>query len=253
MITLFDLSAEFWRNYFATRSDVDAYSLTIEKIQFYRAEFPQTIVVCDGPRCIRYEWYPEYKANRDAKPQDALDSLRAIKEQVASWGAPIVEVEGYEADDVIATLCEQAWPDDVQVVTGDKDLAQLISETCQLVGKRGPMRTKECIEKFGVKPHQIRDWLALVGDVADNIPGCPQTGPGRARDLLQRFETLDAILAAARADVPEKDNDVLKVRGVGKKTLDSLKAWDPSLALKLVSLLNDAPVRLNDLLANVAA
>lgn len=245
MITLVDVSAEFWRAYFATRSDVDAYQITLERIQYYRDNCERTAVLCDGSNCIRYSYFPEYKAQRDPKPQDALDSLRSVKEQVASWGMPIIECEGYECDDLMATLVRQAWPEDVQLVVQDKDLYQLISETCWLVGKRGLVREAECIEKFGVRPDQMRDWLALVGDAADNIPGCPNTGPGRARDLLKRFGTIEGIRAAT-------DEEIREVRGIGKKTLDSLRSWDPTLAVKLTTLLDDAPVKLEQIWPLVA-
>ena len=101
---------------------------------------------------------------------------------------------------------------------------------------------EECIQKFGVKPHQIRDFLALTGDVADNIPGCPSCGLMRARDLLLRFGSIKGIKAAT-------DEEILSVRKVGLKTLTELRAWDPTLAVKLVTLLDDAPVVLEDLWA----
>ncbi len=241
LITLFDLSADFWRNFYATKSDVGAYDLTLESIKYYTNVCQRTAVLCDAPRCKRYDWFPEYKANRKGtKPQEAIDSLQAIKEQVEACGTVIVECDGYEADDLMATLVKQAWPDDAQLVTRDKDLYQLISDSCWLAGKSGLVREPECIEKFGVKPGQIRDFLALTGDAADNIPGCPHTGPGRARDLLQRFQTIKGIQAAS-------DEDLLSVRGIGLKTLTAFRAWDPALAVRLVTLLDDAPVNLEEL------
>lgn len=235
MITIIDLSAEFWRNYFATRSDVDAYQLTLEKLLWYRDECDRTVVACDSGPLLRSEWYPEYKANRDEKPQDALDSLRAIREQVSDLGIAMVACRGYEADDVIATIVKQAWLDEIQILSSDKDLYQLVSDTVRLIGKRGFVGPKECVDKFGVRPDQIRDFLTLTGDAADNIPGCPNVGPGRARDLLQKFETLDGVLASP-------DDELRAVRGIGDKTLVSLRAWDPSLAKRLTTLLDDAPL-----------
>lgn len=242
MINCLDLSADFWRNYYATKSDVDAYQNTLEYVQRWRGVCEKTAVLCDGRNLKRYDWFADYKGNRvGTKPQDAIDSLQAVKEQIASWGMVILECEGYEADDLMATMVKQAWPDDVQLVTRDKDLYQLISETCWLATSFGVLvREPECIEKFGVKPNQIRDFLCLTGDAADNIPGCPSIGPGRARDLLQRFQTIPGIQAAT-------DEEILSVRGVARKTLDSFRAWDPALAVKLVSLLDDAPIELEKL------
>lgn len=241
MITLFDLSAEFWRNYYATKSAIDAHQLTLEKIQGYVTMCEKTVVLCDAPRCKRYDWFPEYKANRiGSKPQDAIDSLEAVKDQIAFLKIPIVECEGYEADDLMATLVKQAWPEDVQLVTRDKDMYQLIDDNVWLVSYKGQVREPECIEAFGVPPKQIRDFLALTGDVADNIPGCPSCGMGRARDLLLRFGSIQGIKAAT-------DEEILSVRKVGLKTLSEIRNWDPELAVKLVTLLDDAPVVLEEL------
>lgn len=239
MLTLIDLSHAFWRNYFGTGSAVTAYEQTLDSCKWYHDNSPRTVVCCEGRGSLRKSVYPEYKANREAKPEEALDSLTAIGQQMASWGVPIVAVEGYEADDIIATLTKQAWIDEVQIWSNDKDLYQLLSPTVRLVGQKhiGPA---ECVAKFGVHPHQMRDWLAMVGDPVDNVPGCPNCGPGRARDLLQRFGSLELIRAAS-------DDEIREVRGVGPKTLASLREWNPDLALSLVTLMDDAPVKLDDL------
>ena len=239
MICLFDLSASFWRNFYATMSGTSAFELTVEKIAWYRDEY-KTVAVCLDARSMRKDWYPEYKANRGEKPREALGALRAVEEQVQDWGTPALRCEGYEADDIIATLAEQSWLDETRIVSDDKDLYQLITDNVKLMTKRGETGIFGCVEKFGVLPEQMRDWLALVGDTADNIPGCPSCGPGRARDLLKRFGTLDAIREAT-------DEELLSVRGVGEKTLESIRTWDPSLAVRLVTLMTNAPVKLEDL------
>lgn len=245
MLALIDIGAEFWRNYFGSRSAVTAYELTLERIDWYRHAGPRTVVCCDSPKSLRKEWFPDYKSNRTPKPADAIESLMAVQQRAASWGLPVVQCEGYEADDLVATLASQAWPEEVHIVGSEKDFFCLISDTVKLVGKHGLIGANECFEKFGVLPNQMSDWLALVGDTADAIPGCPNCGPGRATDLLERFETLDALLAAP-------DDDILSVRGVGKKTLESLRAWDPAMARKLVRLLDDAPVTLDMLWSSAA-
>lgn len=246
-VVLVDLSGCFWRDYYGTKSDVEAYRTSIDRLDRYRRENPRTVVCCEGRSVFRFQWFEGYKANRSAKPEEAKEALRAIITQASTWGIPVLSVDGYEADDVIATLTKQAWLDDVLIVSSDKDLMALLAPNVKMVTKGGTVGPTECFEKVGVWPNQIRDWLALTGDAADNIPGCPNMGPARARDLLQKFGDLNTLLVAANADVPEANNPVLQVRGVGTKTLRSLQEWDPSLALKLVTLLDQAPVDLESL------
>jgi DNA polymerase-1 len=239
MLTLIDLGAEFWKNFFGSRSAVTAYELTLERIDWYRRECERTVVCCDSPKSKRKEWCETYKSNRPPKPQDALDSLISVQQRVRDWGVATVQCDGYEADDIIATLVAQAFGD-VQIIGSEKDLFCLIGGGVRLLGKNGHIGDGDCFAKFGVAPSQMPDWLTLVGDAADCIPGCPNCGPGRASDLLERFGSLDALLAAT-------DEEILSVRGVGKKTLESLRAWDPAMARKLVRLLDDAPVQLDRL------
>lgn len=241
MITLVDLSAEFWKNYFGSRSAVTAYELTLDRVEWYHRDGKRTIICCDSPKSKRREWFDGYKSNRPPKPEDAIDSLVGVQTRVAAWGCPIVSSEGFEADDLIAALAKQAWPEEVRIIGSEKDLYVLISDTVHLIGKNGPVHANDCYAKFGCLPNQMTDWLALVGDAADCIPGCPSCGPGRAASLLERFETIAGIQAAS-------DDDILSVPGVGKKTLACLREWDPTLALRLVRLLDDAPVKLSELL-----
>lgn len=243
MIVLVDLGAVFWRNYFATKSDIDAYELTVDKVREHREAYHRTIVCCDSAPTRRLALFPEYKANRDEKPREALDSLRACEQQFESWGLPVVRAAGYEADDLIATFVAQAGEDNVRIMSHDKDLYALISERICLVKPDGRIIDDyECKKKFGVGPSQMLDFLALVGDASDNVPGCPGTGPGRARDLLQRFGSLAKVLAAT-------DDELRAVRGVGEKTVAGLRGWNPELALSLIALEHDAPVNLYELLA----
>jgi DNA polymerase-1 len=241
MIVLVDLGYEFWRNYYGVGSDVGAYEQTLERVQFYHEQYPRLALCCEGRNLKRAEWFDGYKKSRKPKPQDAIDSLVAVGQQIASWGVPVVAADGYEGDDIVATLVKQAWIDDVQVLSGDKDLYALLSSTVKLIGRQGLIGPAECVAKFGVKPEQMRDWLAMVGDGVDGVGavtvGCPNCGPGRARDLLVRFGSIGAIKQAT-------DSDLFAVRGIGPKTVDALRSWDPTLAIKLVTLLDDAPVDL---------
>lgn len=247
MIHLFDLGGEFWRNWFGTKkSAADAYQLTIEALTDYRAGSEALVVCCDSGSCFRSKLYPEYKANRPERPQEAYDCLRSVEQQVDDWKCPRVSALGYEADDVIATLAEQAWMYEVGIVSNDKDLYQLINDHTRLVTKTGLTSEAECVHKFGVKPSQMRDWLALAGDASDNIPGCENVGPGRARDLLKAFGSLDGIKAASQ-------DELLAVRGVGAATVDSVLTWDPALAVSLVTLARDVPVKLEELISRPSA
>jgi DNA polymerase-1 len=240
VIHLFDLGAEYWRNWYATKSPAEAYDLTLETILRLRQDSEAVIVCCDSGASFRKELYPEYKANREEKSRDSMDALIAVENQCESIGLAKVGALGFEADDVIATLAEQAFLFDVGIVTHDKDLYQLINDTTCILTKRGPVNHAGCVEKFGVRPDQMRDWLALVGDASDNVPGCPNVGPGRASDLLKAFGTIPAVLEAARG--------AMKVRGVGPTTIEALRAWDPTLAVQLVTLRKDVPIQLEEIM-----
>ncbi len=239
-IYLIDLGAEYWRNWFATKSGIQSYEITIERLNWYRNESDRVVICCDGGKLKRHEWFPDYKANRDKKPEDAIDSLVSVQQQVEGWGLPVLRCPGYEADDIIATIVEQAWLDEVRIMSSDKDLYSLLADNVRMITPKGEIGPDGCVTKFGVQPAQIRDYLALVGDAADNVPGCPGVGPGRARDLLLKFGTLPAVLAAT-------DEELRTVKGVGDKTLDGIRNWDPALAVQLVTLLTDCPVNLEEL------
>lgn len=240
MITLYDLSAEFWRNALGGKNPMQGYELTLDRLRDLKG---QVIVCCDSPRSVRREKVASYKANRPPKPPEAVDALRAVEQRISDRGTPIAIVDGWEADDVIATICAQAWPEEVHVTGAEKDYyALLVSDHVTLFGPRGRVVASDCEDKFGVKPAQMTDWLALAGDASDGVPGCPGVGPGRATDLLKHFGTLKAVKAAPRTELEQ-------VRGIGKNTVFSIQEWDPTESLDLVTLRSDLPLRLVDLLS----
>lgn len=240
-ICLYDAAHDFWQSYHGSGgSSVRAYEYVLDRAAFYRKEYSRFAVCWDSPKSHRREAFDAYKANRKPKPQDALDSLDGIKQRLVDWGVPVVEAEGFEADDIQASLCTQAFPEPVTIISNDKDMYCLICDSVVVIGSRGTMTGEEVMHKFGVAPSQMTEWLALVGDASDNVPGCPNCGPGRASDLLARFGTIAAIKEAS-------DDEILSVRGVGPKTLAGIREWDPTLALKLVKLRHDAPVLLEDI------
>ncbi len=151
-------------------------------------------------KTIRKEIDPNYKANRPAPPEDLLKQLPVAIEMIEKMGFPKLEISGYEADDIIASLveCAKAQGIKVRIVSHDKDLYQLIDD--DKVVLYDPMKKMEineakCIEKFGVPPSQIVDYLALVGDVSDNIPGVRGIGPKGATKLLKEFGSIENIYA----------------------------------------------------------
>jgi len=152
-------------------------------------------------RTFRDDLYAEYKANRTAMPDDLTRQIGPIHELVAALGWPILEIEGIEADDVIGILASRASGQGLRTVisTGDKDLAQLVSDQVTLVNTM----TNETLdvagvrEKFGVDPQRIVDYLTLVGDSVDNVPGVEKVGPKTAAKWLTQFGSLDGVVAAA--------------------------------------------------------
>ena len=146
----------------------------------------------------RKELDPNYKANRKAPPEDLLTQLPVAIDWIKKMGFKSIEVGGYEADDIIATVAKDAKQKGikVQVVSSDKDLYQLIDDDKVLIYdpmKKIKVNEEECIKKFGVKPSQIVDYLAIVGDTADNIPGVKGVGDKGAKKLLTEFGSLDGI------------------------------------------------------------
>ena len=157
-------------------------------------------VVFDAPgRTFRDELFAEYKAHRPPMPDDLRSQIAPLIEAVQALGLPLLRIEGVEADDVIGTLARRAAQDGLGVVisTGDKDMAQLVDERVTLVNTMtGSSLDREGVKvKFDVYPEQIVDYLALVGDASDNIPGVPKVGPKTAAKWLNQYTTLDNLLA----------------------------------------------------------
>lgn len=164
-----------------------------------------TIVYDSKEPSFRKEIYTAYKANRSAAPDDLVPQFARIEELIKKMGLHSVRVSGIEADDLIGTLTHR-WiaespKHEVMIVTGDKDLMQLVTPKVSAwdTMKGVVYGPAEVEDKFGIGPEHIRDYLALVGDASDNIPGVPSIGPKGAVDLLKEFGSLDGILAAARA------------------------------------------------------
>lgn len=164
---------------------------------------PEHIAVIFDPRgkTFRHELYQEYKANRPPVPPELSAQFEPLCELIDVLGLPRLQIAGVEADDVIATLAAQAVGQgrEVLVVSGDKDLAQMVSDKVQLLDTmKGTLYDPDGIkEKYDVRPDQIVDWLALMGDTSDNVPGVPGVGAKTAAKWLGNYGTLDAIVEHA--------------------------------------------------------
>ena len=176
----------------------------ISMIRKLARDYPGSLVVVvfDAPgRTFRDDLYAEYKANRASMPEDLREQIAPIHELIKAMGLPLICVEGVEADDVIGTYATQASAAKRATVisTGDKDMAQLVSGHVSLVNTmtETTMDRQGVIDKFGVTPEQIIDYLALMGDTADNIPGVPKVGPKTAAKWLDEYGTLDEVIAQA--------------------------------------------------------
>ncbi|MCL4696922.1 MAG: DNA polymerase I, partial [Burkholderiaceae bacterium] len=208
----------------------------VAMMKWLRGRFPAAHAACvfDAPgKTFRDEWYPEYKAHRSPMPEPLVQQIEPIHEVVRLLGWPVLEVPGIEADDVIGTLARLAAAEGhrVLVSTGDKDLAQLVTPAVSLINTmaKPPERlTVEGVqEKFGVPPERIVDYLTLIGDTVDNVPGVDKVGPKTAVKLLQEHGTLDGIVAAAGG-----------IKGVVGENLRRALDWLP-MGQRLVTVRTD--------------
>ena len=164
-------------------------------------------------KTFRDDIYPEYKAHRPPMPDELASQIGPIHEIVRALGLALLQIEGVEADDVIGTLARQAARAgrDTLISTGDKDMAQLVDDHVHLVDTMKDARYDHAavVERFGIEPGQVIDYLALMGDTSDNIPGVPGVGPKTAAKWLQQYGTLDNLVAHA-LEIPGKVGDSLR-------------------------------------------
>lgn len=209
-----------------------------------RQESPDYIAVCFDPHgpTFRHKLFEQYKAQREAQPEDITLSVPVIKEIVRAYNIPIFEVAGYEADDVIGTIAQIAEKAGIRtyMMTPDKDYGQLVTDNIlqwkpSMRGMdqevRGP---KEVCERYGVQnTHQIIDLLALEGDAVDNIPGCPGVGEKTARKLISEYGSVDNLLA-----------NVASVKGkLGERI--AANADNIRFSYQLATIKTDVPLEVN--------
>jgi DNA polymerase-1 len=167
-----------------------------------QAEHAVCVFDAKGPT-FRDEWYPEYKAHRPSMPEDLRAQIEPIHEVVKLLGWPVLEVPGIEADDAIGTLARVGVASGHKVVisTGDKDMAQLVNDRVSLINTmaKPPEVLDEAgvLAKFGVPPERIIDYLTLIGDAVDNVPGVEKVGPKTAAKWIAEYGSLEGVLAAA--------------------------------------------------------
>ena len=186
---------------------------------------------------FRHEIYDQYKANRSSMPVELSQQVSPIIDLIKSLGIKILQVPNVEADDVIATLASQNYKDNIKVLisSGDKDLAQLVNSRVTLVNSMDEkiLDTNGVIKKFGVTPEKIFDYLVLVGDASDNIPGVDKVGPKTAVSLLDKYDNLESI-------IQNIDNIKGKVSENLSKSKDSI-----AIAKKLIELKKDVDIDLD--------
>lgn len=206
----------------------------IAMLKKLRADNPTAHAACvfdASGKTFRDDWYPAYKANRSPMPDDLRRQIEPIHEAVRLLGWPVLEVPGIEADDAIGTLARRAAESGhrVLVSTGDKDLAQLVNEHVTLINTMsGEVLDVPGVQaKFGVPPERIVDYLTLVGDAVDNVPGVDKVGPKTAAKWLVEHGSLDAVMASAD-----------KIGGAVGENLRKALAWLPT-GRKLVTVATD--------------
>jgi DNA polymerase-1 len=224
------------------------------------ADYPAAARACvfdARGKTFREDEYPAYKANRPSMPEDLACQIEPLKEAVVALGWPVLTVPGVEADDVIATLAEQARQEGWSCVisTGDKDLAQLVDARVTLVNtmsneKLDPAGVQQ---KFGVAPQQIVDYLALTGDAVDNVPGVEKVGPKTAAKWIQQYGSLERVIAHAgeiSGVVGENLRKALDWLPQGRRLLTVRRDVELPVGLDGLTKLESDPEKLEELFAH---
>ena len=197
---------------------------------------PLAVIFDAKGKTFRHEMFKQYKANRPPMPDDLVQQIEPIHKIIKALGIKLISIEGVEADDVIGTLAKQASEKGLSTIisTGDKDMAQLIGEHVKVVNTmNNELLDKEGVEKkFGVKPSQIIDYLALVGDASDNVPGVKKVGPKTAKKWINEHNNLETLIKNAE-NLPGKVGENLR------NSIDQLK-----LSKELVTIKQDVELGL---------
>lgn len=205
---------------------------------------PDYIAVCwdRKEKTLRHEAYVEYKATREAKPQDLYDQIPMIQDLLRAYGIPSYDRVGYEADDLIATIAKklEKKADEVIIVTGDMDTLQIVNDKISVLAfKKGVSETekydpKKVEERYGLPPERLIDYKALVGDVSDNIKGVKGIGPKGAQNLIEEYGSIDEVYRALESGGLHASEKIKNCLTAGKKSAIQSRA--------LVSLVLEAPI-----------
>ena len=250
-MVLFDGHSIAYRSFYAIRDLTAPSGMAVNAIYgFWRfltrilRDFPSQYVAVAfdaGGATFRHEMYEPYKANRQEMPADLSTQLPIIQEMLNLLGIKIIFERGVEADDILGSIALKAAARDlpVLIVTSDKDLAQLVDEHINLVRPSGRgasggveiLDTSGVRERFGVEPAQIVDYLSLIGDTSDNVPGVPSIGPKTAVKLLAQFGSLDELIARAEDVRNVRIRDKLKEHTRDALLARRLVTLDPKIAV----------------------
>jgi 5'-3' exonuclease len=249
-LVLIDLSGIYWACWHSTADQEvsEAFNRTVGAVRALADGEDLVAVCCDCPPYHRRDLLPTYKAHRAEAPPLAVEQFERVKERLRAdgfllWGAP-----GFEADDVIAWAVAQSKLDTnigpVTIASNDKDLHQLVSERvrCFSPMSRTYLDVEGVKEKHGVEPKHLNDYLALVGDSGDNVPGVPGVGPKTAAALLNAYHSLEAIIADA--EKPEGTSGITKPK-IKQALVDHAAA--AYLARKIIALRTDVPLEWREL------
>lgn len=251
---LIDGSALAYRSYFAFirnplinskgENTGAAFGFTRALMKILEEEKPDYLaVVFDTPEpTFRHHEYPDYKATREKMPDDLVSALPRIRQLITAMQIPILELPGFEADDVMGTLARQAENRGLitLLVTGDKDFMQLVNPHIKIYNLRKAGEEAEIIDEEGVRqkielpPAQVIDYLGLTGDASDNVPGVNGIGPKRAVQLLTEFGTIERVLENASRVSPQK---------IGQSLIENAEL--ARLSKRLVTIRCDVPIRMD--------
>lgn len=245
---LIDGHAQMFRSYHAIRGGMSSpvtgeptnatfafTGMLLKLFKDYHPAYAAMAIDSDDSKTFRHEIYPEYKANRSEAPEDFGPQVPRMLEVTRLFGVPVLEVPGDEADDIIATLATrlaEAHPDlRVRIVSKDKDLEQVLTDRITLFDAHTDteLDVPGLAEKKGITPQQVIDYQTLIGDSTDNIPGVPGIGPKTASKLLERFGTVDNLIA-----------HVDELKGKQKENIEAaITSGDLNLSRQLVTLKRD--------------
>lgn len=244
-IILIDLGSVFWAAWHSSANEAvsAAHDRAVNHVRRIANGNPFVAVCCDSPKSWRKRIAPTYKAQRGEKDLTSIEQLNRTKETLRRDGFLLWEAEGFEADDVAATASVKAKSkgDRVALHSADKDLLQLVSDTCTVFTTSTGVRMDAAAvkEKWGVNPEQMADALAICGDKSDNIAGVPGVGPVGAAKLLNRFGTIEALIAELEKPEP------IATPAVDKALRESVVVMQ--LAKRLTILSWDVPIKYEEL------